>query len=103
MFVQSNALEARSQISAALVDLRFRADACETAALDVVEAICRRIRAPRDYQVAAIGFFVRANIRLFSSRKLSFPTLVGRFTHALLQAPLGDGPLVDAFVVSQEN
>lgn len=103
MLIQSNAIQARAKISSALMDLRFRVDAEETAALDVIEAICGRIQAPKDYQVAAVGFFVRANIRLHSGQRLSFTTLVDRLTRAFLQAPLGPEPLLDTFDVSQES
>ena len=103
MLIQSNAVQARADISSALMDLRFRGDADESVALDIIEAICRRIRTPQAYQVAAVGFFVRANIRLHGHQHVSFATLVDRFTRAVLQAPLGNDQLVDAFVVSQEH
>jgi hypothetical protein len=103
MIIQSSALEARSQISLLLSDLRFRKDADETVALDVIEAICSRIPNPRDYHVAAVGFFVRANIRLYASRRLRFPTLADRLTRAFLQAPLGHERLIGTFVVAPEG
>lgn len=89
-----------TEITCAAIDLVLRENAADVVCLDVVELIATRMISREDYQVRALGFFVRANINLYLDGRIAFFELIMRFSAALENAPRGHAELVSTFKIA---
>ncbi len=89
-----------TEITCAAIDLVLRENAEDVVCLDIVELIASRMVSREDYQVRAVGFFVRANIHLYLDGRIAFFELIMRFSAALEKAPQGHAELVSTFKIA---
>ena len=72
---------------------------CESVALDLVELLALRMPSRTSFQVAVLGFFVRANLWSWETGKSSRRALVGRLADAALAAPIGHHAMTKVFSI----
>jgi hypothetical protein len=101
MIVETNMDPIRNVLSSLVLAVLEDKRLAEDSALEIVEIIALRMKSREDYQVAAIGMFVRVNLRWLLQRRLSSTVVVERFTRAAAYAVLGHAELVDQLIVSQ--
>ena len=100
MVVDSSARRAGIRLALILEPLEDSLSTDEAIALDVVEAIAARMTSPQSYQVEVVGFFVRANLRLYRAGLISSDILHARFLSAALNAVLGHDALVNSLTTT---
>jgi len=93
MFIETSATVLRSQLAAHLVNFMLNPD---DTALDIIELIALRMRTREDYQVAVLGFFVRANLLYLEKGIVSFCEVLERLTVAAVNAPRGHDAFTQA-------
>ncbi len=86
MITETSADIVRSQIATHLVESLVKGD---DASLDIIELIALRMPTRENYQVAVLGYFVRANLFYLSKSMITFAEILERFTSAALHAPYG--------------
>ena len=100
MITQSSADIIRSQLAAHLVDFMLSED---DVALDIIEFIALRMPERHDYQIAVLGYFVRANLFYLTRDMISFSEVLERLAHAASQAPLGHEALTQSLDASASH
>jgi hypothetical protein len=101
MIVETNMDPVRNALSdlicAVLQDKRL----AEDSALQIIEIVALRMKSREDYQVSAVGMFVRINLRWLLQKRLTPAVALERFTRAAAYAVLGHAELVNQLNVSQ--
>ena len=97
MIVDSSTNVTNAIMAAFMVTFKMEGLDGDDIALDIIEFIAVRMKHREDYQVAELGYFIRANLLYFQLDQLSYQECHARLVNAAVTAPLGYAFLAKTF------